>query len=224
MYALCSLVLGSGIFFLDVPALFGGTTAHAEVEDIDFDTILEGGDSIQLGDLDESKDYEVLADGSIVETVSYNEMVNNIATDQDITVEEARDIAGSPSLLRASPYSYKHILKSLDVTFSYKPKLDIYVQMWSQGSFRQFNKVVDFNLNRNYSGISKQFSGKTSVKFINKNNIYWVINGDFYNNGLTTMSGGGSVPLAKQGNLNFTISKASNHYKYFYKYGHVYAQ
>ncbi|MBC2370196.1 hypothetical protein HBP99_16315, partial [Listeria booriae] len=101
---------------------------------------------------------------------------------------------------------------------------DIYVQMWSQGSFRQFNSVVDFNLNRNYSGMSKQFSGKINVKFIDKNNIYWIVNGDFYNNGLTTVSGGGSVPLKKQGSLNFSVSKASNHYKYFYKYGHVYAQ
>ncbi|MDT0110738.1 hypothetical protein QJV45_09690 [Listeria booriae] len=217
-----NLVLATGI----VSALLfcGGVKANAEVVDLDFTDLLEGGDSINLDEIDLKADKVVTTDGAIIETVSYNEMAGNIVKEKGITLADARAELGSPSLLRASPYFYKHIIKSMDVTFTYKPNLDIYVQMWSQGSFRQFNSVVDFNLNRNYSGMSKQFSGKINVKFIDKNNIYWIVNGDFYNNGLTTVSGGGSVPLKKQGSLNFSVSKASNHYKYFYKYGHVYAQ
>lgn len=157
--------------------------------------------------------------------VEQNTDLGNVDWAQDEFVTEViTPETGSVRLLKASPYSYKHLTKEVSIGGLWKPKVDVYVQMWSQGSFRQFNKVIDYNLVRSWMGVTKQFSGKFTVKFINKNNVYWSINGDFYDKGTTSTSTSVTLNVGSVASINHTVSKASAAYKYVYTYGHFYAQ
>ncbi|MBC6308849.1 hypothetical protein HCJ66_04685 [Listeria sp. FSL L7-1582] len=181
-----------------------------------------------LGNVDWAQDEFVTEDGAVVETVTYNEMVQAIAKRENVNESDVTEVitpeTGSVRLLKASPYSYKHLTKEVSIGGLWKPKVDVYVQMWSQGSFRQFNKVIDYNLVRSWMGVTKQFSGKFTVKFINKNNVYWSINGDFYDKGTTSTSTSVTLNVGSVASISHTVSKASAAYKYVYTYGHFYAQ
>ncbi|MBC1499802.1 hypothetical protein HB943_04235 [Listeria weihenstephanensis] len=207
------------VFGLLIAPVYAGATEVSE-DDVEQNT--------NLGDVDWNQDEFVTEDGTHVETVTYDEMVQAIAkrdnVDESDVTKAITPETGSVRLLKASPYSYKHLTKEANIGGLWKPKIDVYVQMWSQGSFRQFNKVIDYNLVRSWMGVSKQFSGKFTVKFINKNNIYWSINGDFYDKGTTSTTTSVTLNVGSLGSINHTVSKASAAYKYVYVYGHFYAQ
>ncbi|WP_088815759.1 MULTISPECIES: hypothetical protein [Listeria] len=187
------------------------------------------GEVVNLEGVDLSKSHVVTKDGTTVDTVSYDQMVAEIAKRDNVSIAEVRTrLQGAdvkrPLLKASSNISYKHLTKSVNIGGIWKPKVDIYVQMWSQGSFRQFNKIVDYNLVRSWYGVTKQFKGSFKVKFLSKNNIYWCINGDFYDRGSTSSSSSVSLNVGGMGTINYSVSKAKTKYKYVYKYGHFYAQ
>lgn len=70
------------------------------------------------------------------------------------------------------------------------------------------------NINRQYGNTSKQFSGSLYYNLEAGNQFYWDLNGDFYNNGTTTYSYGGSVGVNGAASTSFSVAYASNHYAY----------
>ena len=74
-------------------------------------------------------------------------------------------------------------------------------------------EVKNANINREYNGISKQFSGSLYYNLENGRRLYWDLNGDFYNNGTTTVTGGGKVEISESVTMNFSVSTSSSHYK-----------
>ncbi|WP_119790501.1 hypothetical protein [Paenibacillus thiaminolyticus] len=171
-------------------------------------------------------------DGNItVRDVSYDSAMASIAKLQGISIEEAKRIhpdktsQGLHKELRnlASNVWIKEISVEQQVTAFYKPTLKIYAYYYSSGSFRQFEEIVSVQLDRNSSaavGFTKQFSGNLEAEIPTNNptQMWWLINGDFYDNGTTTISGsvtaGGSMWKGTG-----TIQHASNHYKYWYNSG-----
>ena len=77
------------------------------------------------------------------------------------------------------------------------------------------------------SSISKQFRGDLKVWLRSTQKIEYVINGDFYNNGTTTSSGGIGVNagINQLVSISFTATSttSSNHYKYFYEHDYYFA-
>lgn len=48
------------------------------------------------------------------------------------------------------------------------------------------------------------------------NRIFYIVNGDFFNNGMTTWNAGVTIGVGKAANVKFGVSGASNHYQYRY--------
>lgn len=84
------------------------------------------------------------------------------------------------------------------------------------GSFRDIMKILAGNMNRSYNGISKQFGGSVQTFLLNSNRIRFIVNGDFYNNGTTTVNTGVNIGIGSSATVSFGISSSSNHYKYVY--------
>lgn len=86
------------------------------------------------------------------------------------------------------------------------------------GSPTDINRVVNASLNRNNtvssSITSKQFSGTVFYELLSSKQLYFQVNGDFYNNGSTTVSGGASIKVGEYGTLNFSSSITKSHYSY----------
>jgi hypothetical protein len=69
---------------------------------------------------------------------------------------------------------------------------------------------------RGYNGLSKQFSGNVYVNLEDANRIFYIVNGDFFNNGTTTWNAGVTIGVGKAANVKFGVSGASNYYQYRY--------
>lgn len=94
--------------------------------------------------------------------------------------------------------------------------------MWTynHGSFREFEYIQTVGLNRMYNGTSKGFAGTVEAKLTSKTKIWWHVNGDFYNNGTTTVSitgGGSAAKIGKTvtGNFSISVTHTSDHYRYW---------
>ena len=141
-------------------------------------------------------------------TMTAQQLVNQYATDYDITLEQASDLLGI-NLYERSSQTYRTISTQITVTNSYKPSISFYCETSEYGTYHGIIRILRTEMNRNYNGMSKQFSGSLYVNLEQADRIFYIINGDFFDNGTTTLSGG----------LNIGI--VDNHYKYVYHEGRV---
>lgn len=166
------------------------------------------------------------SDVSVSEPMTFEEMVARYAENDNITYYEAYELLGGNSR-SVQPYStndlkYRVFSANLHVTDVYIPHIEFFCVTAEGGHFFQINSIYSVQLVRSYENMSKQFSGNIECWLRSGYDIEYVINGDFYNNGTTTVAGGGNVnvglnEVASIG-FNASITYSSNHYKYFYKH------
>lgn len=208
------------------------TEGTIEITDSDFDTMLETGEAVYLGDSTWAK----------IET--YDEMVNNISESKNLTKEEVIEQMGdnqenkiesslitsrmatmnANSLIETrsatESYYYVHFYKQFQAGNSgWYPQIDIYAKC--TGINRSFVGIQDLNLIPSYNYISKSFQGKCQAMVENSKTIYWVVNGDFYDHGTTSYNFGGTVNIGKFATVNCSITGANNHFAYAYATGYV---
>ena len=153
----------------------------------------------------------------VSDVMTYDEIVQEIATDSKISMEEAKEIVGPQSISKSGKaITYRTLSKLVTVTSSYKPTIKWYCQTDESGSFHGIVKIVNSTLNRNYGGVDYKFVGELYSNLENGSTIYYLLNGDFYKYGTQTISGGAEIPIGGSSSLSFNVSYASNHYKYSY--------
>lgn len=154
------------------------------------------------------------SDGWKFEIVSYDEMINALSKQENISITE--------TMLRASneqKASYLRASRGVDVTNEYNVSVEFYLDVNYSGSTPiSMNRVVSYTINRNNNLNnfikSKQFSGDLYVNLEDEKNLFFWIDGDFYDNGTTTFSGGGELKIGEKGKVTGTVTYASNHYAY----------
>lgn len=190
----------------------------------------------------ETSGYADVNANTTSEVMTFDQIVDEMAKNEHITKKEASDIIisgfeqttpsktknGSTALaqstmspeIQAQLASYRTMSSQFTVTSSYKPTLKFYCQTDESGSFRAIKKILNVSMDRSYNGTSKQFGGEVYTNLEDPNRIYWIVSGDFYNNGTTTFNGSVSIGLGQSDSVTFGISHASNHYSYCYKTGY----
>ncbi|OPJ56084.1 hypothetical protein [Alkalithermobacter paradoxus] len=167
----------------------------------------------------------------ISEALTFEEIVEMIAVDNNISLAEAEKqviesfnknnnfLFNKSSI---SPYNatYRTVSSSFTVTSEYKPSLKFYCQTSEGGYFWGIVKILNVGMDRNYKGLSKQFAGTVFTHLENAGRIFWIVNGDFFNNGTTTVNGGVEIKINESATINFGVSSSSNHYKYVYTQGY----
>ena len=165
-----------------------------------------------------------------VRKLSYNEMIQVISEKEGLSERAVRSLypneqntltnkIGIQAATNATSLHEINIRQS--VTSAYKPAVQVYVWVTGSGSFYQYDSIYDADLDRKHisSNVSKQFQGKLRVELHSKTRLFYLINGDFYNNGTTTVSGtvsAGGVIWSGSG----TVSNSSNHFKYWNNSGY----
>jgi len=156
----------------------------------------------------------------ISKVLTFNQIVEQIAKDNNISKNEAAsqvksNFSGNSSLsITAERATYRTITETVPIWSNYQPQLAFYCQTSEEDYFHGIVKIMNVSLIRAYNGYSKQFSGTVYTNLEDANSIHWIIDGDFYNNGTTTVSGGGSIGIGGVATLNFGISYASNWFGY----------
>ena len=170
-------------------------------------------------------DFSELAnnpDVSVSEPLTFTEMVELFAKNENVSYQEAYNwLGGDSRSVQPRDINRRVFSVRLDVAWNYKPTLDFYCETAEGGHFYQIHSIYSVQLNREYNGKSKQFAGDIEVWLRTGSIIEYIINGDFYDNGTTTIEGGGSINLGvnQRGTLSFSVSYLSDHFKYFYDTG-----
>lgn len=201
-------------------AIFGGGTIASAAEDNTVDSTVKKGNVLDLSDQSNVQISEVL---------TFGELVNQIAADTNKPREEisqqlmAQGKARGQSPAATLAGTFRTLSSNFSVTSFYNPSLRFYCETdeWS-GSFRGIKEIKHINMNRSANGLSKTFGGTVQANLEDPNRIFYIVNGDFYNNGETTFNGNVSITVGKHGSVGFSTSYATNHYKYTYKEGNVY--
>lgn len=172
----------------------------------------------------------------VSDVLTFDEVVKNISTDNNISIEEAErqvennfqqpssklDCARSAMpAISARAATYRTVSSWFNVTPSYKPTLRFYCQTDEWGSFHAIERILNVSMDRYSNGISKQFGGTVYSNLENGETIYWIVNGDFYNNGTTTVNGNVSIGVGQSGSASFGASYATSHFQYVYKTGYT---
>ncbi|WP_148630420.1 hypothetical protein [Bacillus sp. E214] len=172
-----------------------------------------------------------------IEKITYEEMITRIADMRGISKQEAQKMNPRPTLSARTLSSPNEVISPLatenyhqikvrqSVASSYKPALQLFVQVYTSGSFHQYNKIQDVGLDLRHnslpSGKVKQYHGKIKAEIDGPQKIWWHLNGSFYDLGTTTVSG----TVKASGAIwegSGTVSRASNFYKYWNNTGNIY--
>lgn len=151
------------------------------------------------------------------------EFINSIEKNQQLSqAEKDRMILGvrRDMMSRATSYLYMTAIVSVSVTDSYSCHPYFYIKCWNSGGRPgPMQEVLNANIDLNDDGTVKQFSGKLYYHLKSGSELYWDLNGSFYNNGTTTVGGGIKIPIGEEASINFSVSYSTNFYGYAHKSG-----
>ncbi|MGF0094930.1 hypothetical protein ACQRC6_00695 [Peptoniphilus sp. SGI.035] len=156
--------------------------------------------------------------------LTYDEMFNTMLEDGYNEKEIYSILGGDFSTnneAKLRDFSYTTLSKTLNVSPDYKPTLKFYIQVDSGHDTYYIYKILNVNMNREYNSVTKTFNGNMYYNIETNTRIYYSINGDFYNNGAISTTGSRSVGIGESGNLYFSVTGTSSHFKYFYEEDYV---
>lgn len=234
------------VFFCTLFLLVGISMSPAQAST---STSLENQNIGNSGVIDLNNLEELEKTGEVtVRELTYEEFLQNRAIARGITLEEARELyskSSKKSSKKGNPTEYQtlttsdncagnysmhemNIVQNVNSGF-YRPAVQIFACTYNSGSFSQFMYIEEVNLDRNgitNSYTSKQFTGTIKGKMTSSTAIWWYVNGDFYNNGTTSFTGGVGGERAIKGVTvegSFSVTNASNHYEYWENSGTKFA-
>lgn len=179
-------------------------------------------DTVSLSNASQSVSIHDDSRVTISEVMSFEEMVIALATSTNISYGEA--LSYFPRITTRASQTFRTLTVTLDdVGFLYSPSIDFYCETSESGGYWGILNIYSVQLNREDATwyTTKQFSGTLSSWLRSPYEIEYLINGDFYNNGTTTITGEGSGSFGIDDliSLDFSvsISSESNHFAYCYK-------
>ncbi len=183
---------------------------------------------------------------SIDETMTFDEMVNRICMEQNKTpnevinemvelernnLKEFKQSTGSIDTkneilasLRAA--TYRTLTIPIPAMTGYAPAgIQFYHKSADyEGSQMTCVQIMNISLNRYDSsrGITKQFAGTVYLNLVDAQTIDWIVNGDFFDNGTTTVGGTVGAGVEGTASVSLSVSYASNHFSYYNTRGRYY--
>jgi hypothetical protein len=156
----------------------------------------------------------------VSEILTFEEITEIMANDLEISITKAQELVTDNSVPQsrttAKAATYRTLSQQFTVTPSYKPTMRFYCQTSESGLFHGILKIMNVQMIRGYNGVTKQFNGSVYINLERSDKFFYIVNGDFYNNGTTIVNTGVNIGVGKAASVSFGASKATNHYKYRY--------
>ena len=152
--------------------------------------------------------------------MTFDEISKEISDDLEISLTDAQNMIDQnntdKSRISAQAATYRTLSQQFTVTSTYRPTMRFYCETTESGLYHGIMKILTVNMVRGYNGITKQFSGNVYVNLERGDRIFYIVNGDFYNNGTTTFNAGVNIGIGESRSVSFGVSNSSNHYAYRY--------
>ncbi len=117
---------------------------------------------------------------------------------------------------RATTATYRIISDTLNVTADYKPRINFYCQVSEGEGHEAIVSINSVNLTRAYNAKVYEYAGSIYYNLEDPNRFYYTMDGDWYQNGTMTISGGNATNAEGYAPLYFSVLNGSNHYCGFY--------
>lgn len=112
------------------------------------------------------------------DVLTFEEVATEYGRNAGKSLDEARSIFAAQGGTQES--LYRRLSVALDVAQDYRPRLDFYCKIAGNGENWQLDSIDVVELMQE----SKQFAGNIEVWLRSGNRIEYIINGDFFNNGV----------------------------------------
>lgn len=161
------------------------------------------------------------------DVMRYEELVSYYMNEKGVSEDVAKvalaekGIVANPMTKAARAIRYQVFSRTVTVTSLYKPRIDFYCEVshsGNGGAFWSVKKIYNVELVTKPGNISKTFKGTLKYWLRDGRSIEYVINGKFYNNGTTTISGGGNIGIGESAQMNFTVSITSSYFADCYEH------
>lgn len=183
---------------------------ECEVRELTFDEMVES-IALQSGDTKENVIDDFIKEKSPLQRST-------------LTAESKQEILTS---LAASSYIEVRVYNFKTYGGVYKPRA---LSFYGEGDKPSFDHARMYNLlnivfdrsnalSKPGYPASKQFSGNIYAKLESNDRIYYSIDGDFFNNGSTTTTGGFNIGVGESISLSFGSSTVSSHFAYIFETG-----
>ncbi len=151
------------------------------------------------------------------ESLTLDGLAAQMATDTNMTMEQARQRIEEESTneLGASDQTQYVVFTSFfHVNDTFTPYLKIYCEIEPSGSNHYLTRVISYHMVHIFGSMNKPFAGTVDVSLENPNKLHYVINGDFYEQGITTTQ----LDVSPDGlmRLTYAIANSTNWYAYVY--------
>lgn len=157
--------------------------------------------------------------------LTFDEMVREVAKENGIPIIQAQQELGfsakSARQARTARATYRALSQSLTDNVSYRSTMRFYCETSESGNFRAIKRIVRVEMIRGYNGLSKQFGGTVYVHLEDANRIFYIVNGDFFNNGSTTWNAGVNIGVGRNASIKFGVTNTTSHYQYCYVESHL---
>ncbi|MDQ0088876.1 hypothetical protein J2T12_002286 [Paenibacillus anaericanus] len=168
----------------------------------------------------------------VSDVMSFDEMVSRISSDKGISIDQASDLIRSNSgvtrsLSSARLATYRTFTQQIPNSGQYfKPSVSFYCETTEGGGYGAILKILTTNLIRSYDIYTLQFSGSLYVNLENGSKIHYVLNGDWYENGVTSQTGSIGISIGEFFTASYSVTSSNHHYRYQYAesdltWGHV---
>ena len=151
--------------------------------------------------------------------MTFDEMTRNIATNNDISIEQAtHELVGDDQGIRkeAKSKQYRVFKEKIQVSDNYTTELSLHCETTESGLFRGIKRVLRVELTNDSKEVSKQFNGTIYVSLESPNKVFYIVNGDFYTKGITTYDPKVNVTVEDQASINFKVRSEDNNSLYNY--------
>lgn len=157
-----------------------------------------------------------IQDMDVSSAMTFEELVSGYAELADIPYEKA--LKYFPVQAWKVGAVYRTLSIAIEVSESYHPTLNFYCETQEGTSSWGVTSIYAIQLNRKDGSRSMQFAGNIQTWLRDAYKIEYVVNGDFYKNGTTTVgeSTGGGGDIGDLVQISYQASSSSDHYAYCY--------
>ena len=151
--------------------------------------------------------------------MTFDEMIDKVAIGNDISIEQAtHELVGDDQGIRkeAKSKQYRVFKEKIQVSDNYTAELRFYCETTESGLFRGIKRVLRIELTNNSTEVLKHFNGSIYVSLEGPNNLFYIVNGDFYTKGATTYDAKVNVTVEKQASIDFKVRSEDNNSLYKY--------
>ncbi|MFD1884853.1 hypothetical protein [Paenibacillus wenxiniae] len=151
------------------------------------------------------------------ESMTMEGLAAQMSTDTNITIDEAMqwiEADQSPEIGSNDQARYIVFTSFFHATDAFTPYIKIYCETEQNGSTRSIKRIISYHLVHVFGSLNKPFAGQIDVFLENPETIHYVVNGDFYEQGITTAQ----LNVNPDGlmRLTYSITGSANWYAYVY--------